>query len=190
MVEILYLADSRGFSNDTHLTRMLSGKDTVKVHCIFTPGGNIKDVVQEGIRQTGRKKFNQIYVQAGINNLTCKLGNREVTPIFNSWSLLIRHLMIEYHEARALLYQLSDTVIICELVGLHFGLYNLSGAQYLPQQLILNRGVMRANEYIADMNRQVKVFSPYFAGLTHKMKGTTEVYHRYALTTYDGLHFN
>ena len=113
-----------------------------------------------------------------------------MTPVFNSWSLLIRHIMIQLHVARSNLYKLSDTVIICEMTGLNLGTYNASNTSFDPQQTIINRGMMRINEYIADMNRQADVFSPYFSGLTHRIKGGNNLHHRYQQTTHDGLHFN
>ena len=190
MIEVLYLADSRGFSIDAQAKIILEGDNFIRLHVVPVSGGTISQVVEAGLLYAGNRKFDQVYLHAGINNLTCKLGYREVTPIFNNWSLMVRYMMIQFYEARASLHRIADTIIMCELVGMHFGLYNRSTKCYLPQQVILNRGVMRINEYITDMNRQAGIYSPYFCGLTHKMKGTTKLHHRYVQTTHDGLHFN
>ena len=190
MIEILLLCDSRGYALERQTQKLLSSETLIRIHVLATPGGTINDVVNTALATMTGKRFHQIYLTAGVNDMTCKLGYREVTPIFNNWSILVRYMMIQFYEARSSLYALSNTVTVCELVGLHLGLYNSSGLRYQPQQDILNRGVIRINEYIANMNRQANVYSPYFAGLTHKMKGTDNIYHRYALTTYDGLHFN
>ena len=190
MIEILILADSRGYALEKQLRKLHKSNTLVRIHVRAVPGGTITDVVDTGLSALKSKHFHQIYLFAGVNDMTCKLGHREVTPVFNNWSTLVKYMMIQFYEARTSLYAISKTVIICELVGIHLGLYNSSGSCYKPQQDIINRGVMRINEYIADMNRQAEVYSPYFAGLTHKMKGTDILYHRYALTTYDGLHFN
>ena len=136
------------------------------------------------------RKFHQVYLLAGVNELTNRIDDHEVTPAFDNWAALVRHIMIQLHEARASLLPLSDHVVICEITGMHLGLYNTSGSSYPTQQQIINNGVMRINEYIADMNRDFKVYSPYISGLTHKMKGTSKLHHRYVQTTYDGLHYN
>ena len=153
-------------------------------------GGNTLEVVNKGLKVLKGRKIHQIYLIAGVKDMTCKLGTKEVTPIFNNWSLLVRHMMIQCYKARAHLYSLSDRVIVCELTGLHLGLYNTSCTQYLPQQNILNNGVLQINVYIAEMNGDDAVYSPYFAGYTHKMKGAEKIHHCYVQTTYGGLHFH
>ena len=121
----------------------------------------IEQVMRIGLTLMGGRPFDQVYLHAGINNLTCKIGFHEVTPVFNNWSLLIQHLMIQLHEARSALYKLSNTVIICDMTGLHIGTYNASNTSFDPQPDILDRGIMRVNGYIADMNQQDEVHAPY-----------------------------
>ena len=190
MLEVLLLTDSRGFAIKEQLNSLMNDDTFINIQLAALSGGTVSEVTQYGLASVQDSKFHQVYLMAGINDLTCKLGVREVTPVFNNWSLLVRHMMIQYYEARDLLSNLASDVVVCEFTGIHFGLYNASGKAYSPQQDILNNGVIRVNEYIAEMNREAKVFSPYIAGLTHKMKETDKLYHRYALTTHDGLHYN
>ena len=162
MIDILYLADSHGYAIEQQLQQIIGDDNFITIHTIITNGGTILEVTRAGLQYAKGTTFQQVYLHTGVNNLTIKVGNHEVTPAFNNWSKMVHHMMIEYYTSRSALAPYG------ELVGLQLGLYNHSRSNYPHHQNLIIRGVMRINEYIAEMNRQAQVFSPYFCGLTHK----------------------
>ena len=115
----------------------------------------IDSVVTKGLCYASHSSYNQIYLLAGVNNLTVLKDKQEVDPRYHTWSKLVRSFMIEYYTARARLLKLSDCVIICDLIALHIGTYNRSGTPFYYHQEI--------NEYIKEMNFDSWVYSPRFA---------------------------
>ena len=112
MINILFLADSRGYALENRFNEAVGNDPHINIQWISCPGGTIQEVVSHGIQLVENQRFHQIYLLAGINDLTCKLGHREVTPIFNNWCLLVKHTMIQLYTARQELYKLSNTLSV------------------------------------------------------------------------------
>ena len=100
--------------------------------------------------------------------------------------------MIEFHKARVLLDYLAPEVIICELIGLSYWMYNDYSDQlsFIGGQNIINAGVMKVNEYVHEMNDERGLVGPCLADITHKPRGVRGLEHRSTATLHDGIHFN
>ena len=176
---------------DTFISRLTRGRHhllDVEVHSYS--GAEIEEVVTRGRKDASHKFYDQVYLLAGVNNLTVYIGRRHVEPKFDNWSLLVRSLMIDFHVARTRLQGLSAHVIVCDLVGIHMGLYNRWREAFKLQQVILDAAIIRVNEYIHEMNYNSWVFSPRFGDIVHKARFPDRpIHHRYEVTTKDGLHY-
>ena len=191
--KVLLLADSRGFAVDRFISRLLRNReDVILIEAHSYSGAKIEEVVTRGRREAQYRSYDQVYLLAGVNDLTIHKGRRRIKPKFYSWSLLVRQLMIDFHVARTRLQSLSAHIIVCDLVGLHIGSYNYSrdGESYGLQQSILDAAIIRINEYVHEMNYNAWVFSPRFADIVHKSRFPDRpIHHRYDRTTKDGLHY-
>ena len=190
-MSILILTDSRGFT----LQRVLEELD---IHaCPFSitiwaySGRTIEGTVTACLNDMGVNTFSVIYLLTRVNNLTIYHGSHNVSPKFNSWSMLAKDLLIEYYEARKRLLPYAGRVIVCQLIGMHIFTYTFhQGNNYRHEQHVLNCGVLRLNEYIEEMNDNHGVISPALEERVHKQRGPEWIAHRYLSTLWDGLHFN
>ena len=191
-MRVLIITDSRGYGLLTQsavINWLMLG---FYIEIICHSGATICRGVSQTIRRIGNRYYDFIYVYLGVVNLSLKLSNRNVVPIFSSQYDLVKSLTREYHEVRHMLSKLARHVIICELTGLHFGTYNLNDNRKFPmEQSELNAGIILLNDHIRLMNNELDVFSPHLMEMTHKQrKELNNLVHRYSATTYDGLHFH
>ena len=153
-------------------------------------GGSIEEVTTWGTHEAAHKRYDQVYLLAGVNNLTIHLGYRKVKPRFTHWTSMVRRMMMEYYMARTRLYRLTDKVVICDLVALHLATYNRNGEGFHYYQHIIDCATIRVNEYVEEMNREASVYSPRLADHIHKSRHPDHpIHHRYSTTLRDGLHF-
>ena len=138
----------------------------------------------------GNMWFDLIFVFLGVNNLSSHLGFRHIQRIFTSRYLMTSHLLLEFCSAQNKLRTNTNNVIICELVGLNFGLYNLDGSAFLEEQTEIDSGIILLNQHIRELNNQEGVFTPNIADFTHKQRAELDnLNHRYRATTHDDIHF-
>ena len=188
---VLLLADSRGFKVKERIRNMMTGRGLpLEVEVKAFSGGTIDTVTTKGLFEAKYRRYDQVYLLAGVNNLTEHLGYRRVKPRFEQWSVMVRRLMIEFHIARTRLYRLTDRVIVCDLIALNLATYNIDGEGYFLHQEIINSATVRINEYVEEMNRDAGVYSPRFADHVHKGRFADKpIHHRYEGTMKDGLHY-
>ena len=127
----------------------------------------------------------------GVNNLSIR-GNGISFPRYNSWDHLVSDIMCELYRARTTLDRLAEEVVICDIIGMNFRNYNygLYAYAYPWQQNVLDRGIVRINEYIQEMNEDRGLNSPQLGDIVHKKRGVNRMEHRYLSTCHDGIHFN
>ena len=190
-MSILILADSRGFALE-HATQSFNiPASGLSVDIWSYSGKTIEETVTCGLRDIGTNTYNIIYLCTGVNNLTVKHGSHNISPKYHSWSKMVREIVIEMYNARRKLLPYAGRVIVCEMIGLHIYAYNFyQGNQYIAEQWIINRGILRINEYITEMNDYHSVVSPALSERVHKNRGPNWTAHRYISTLWDGLHFN
>ena len=160
-LRILLLPDSRGFKVKESIQGIMRGRNIpLIIEVRAYSGATIEEVTTAGLFEANYRSYDQIYLLAGVNNMTTRLGYRNVKPNFTSWSGMIRNFMIEFHVARTRLYRLTDCVIVCDLIAMHLGTYNKNGNDYPVQQAIINNATLRINEYVKEMNYNAFVYSP------------------------------
>ena len=161
MYKVLLLADSRGYAVKNYINTFL--EDTpIPLHMEVLPysGATVETVVTYGLFDARYMHYDQIYLLAGVNNLTNYHGRRQVSPRFYNWSEMVNRMMTEFHVARTRLYELSTHVVVCDLIGMHIGTYNEGKAYFPLQQSIIDDATIRVNEYIGEMNFEAWVYSP------------------------------
>ena len=190
-MSILILTDSRGFALQQAAHEFNMPAFGVRVDIWPYSGKTIEETVTCCLRDIGSNTYNIIYLCTGVNNLTIKHGSHNISPKYHAWSALVREIIIEMYSARRRLLPYAGRVIVCEMIGLHVFAYNFyQGDEYIQEQNLLNRGILRANEYIMEMNDNHGVVSPALCERVHKIRGPNWIAHRYISTLRDGLHFN
>ena len=121
-MNILIVADSRGFAlqNQLQLINLLG----ITLHVLAYLGATIRSGVSKTLADMGNMMYDIIYVFLGANNLSLKLGWHDVIPIFSNRYDLVKVLIMEFATARNRLSPRANRVIICELTGINFWLYN------------------------------------------------------------------
>ena len=119
-------------------------------------------------------------------------GGGVIFPRYTDVDTIVRELMIKHHKARVTLQPLAPEIVICELVGLSYWMYNKYSDNYAfpKEQAVINTAVMRVNEYVHEMNDERGLVGPCVADITHKRRGEIGLEHRYLTTLHDGLHYS
>ena len=190
--KVLLLADSRGYSVKGFMNTFLEGKSIpLLVEVLAFSGATIEEVVSRGLADARFKHYDQVYLLAGVNNLTKFHRRRQVSPQYYDWTTLVNQLMVKFYSARTDLKPLSANIIVCDLIALHMETYNEGKAAFYKQQEIIDNATIRVNEYIQEMNGNEWVYSPRFADHVHKARSVDKpIQHRYSATMKDGLHYN
>ena len=188
---MLILTDSRGHAVGTQLQTMNLGNCGVDIHIMPYSGGKIWDIAWKGFRDCHTYPYDRVYFMGGVNNLSLQRNGMSV-PKYNNWGTLIRDIMQELYRARATIDGLAGEVIMCDLIGMNFQNYNygLHSHAYLRQQHILDRAIVRINEYIQEMNEERGLKGPQLGDIVHQKRGLGRMEHKYFTTCHDGLHFN
>ena len=191
MLKVLILTDSRGHSLGKQLFDIDLDCMNIDLHIMPYSGARIDKVVEKGLKDCRRYVYDRVYLMAGVNELSFKKGC-VIFPRYSKVDIIVREVMIKYHEARVKLDTIAPEVVICELVGLSYWMYNsyCDNHAYPKEQAIINAAVIRINEYVHEMNDERGLLGPCIANITHKIRGETEMEHRYRATLHDGLHFN
>ena len=127
----------------------------------------------------------------GTNNLSLKIGWHDIIPIYSNRYQMVKILFMEFAAARRRLSSRAHRVIVCELTGINFWLYNTASERaFIIDQIELDAGIILLNDYLRDLNTQWGVYSPYIASITHKQRAElNNLSHSYYATTHDGVHF-
>ena len=188
--EILIVGDSRVCDLDRRIKNIVVKqhmKDinvTVKAHS----GKTIKGIVDEVIHEYKTKKFDLLYFSGGTNDLSNKMGWRQIEPIFSDETQLTSHIMELLDGAKAKLSVIALKVIMCDLVGFSYKDYNLNGEEYNAHQQVINNGMLTVNNEIDRMNTADNLMGVKWSFHIHKLRHGRRG-HRYENTLSDGLHF-
>ena len=191
-MRVLVISDSRGwpiYNQIMGINWLLLG---MTLDILIYPGATISQGIRYAINDITYNAYDIIYVYLGVCNLSKKLSPHNIIPIYSNRYLMCRNLLIDYHTARRRLRPYCNKVIICELTGLNFELYNTASGHVFPvEQYVINAGVILINQYITAMNSDEGHFSPNLADITHKQRSEYgNLCHRYTATMSDGIHFN
>ena len=191
-MNVLIIADSRGFALRNQLHMINWSLLGITLYILAYPGATIRSGITRAIGDMGNLVFDIIYIFLGANNLSLKLGWHNVIPVYSNRYQMVRILFMELAEARARLVPYTQRIIVCELTGINFWLYNSASLRaFIVDQIELDAGVVLLNDYIRDLNNSWGLYSPYIASITHKQRAEFgNLTHRYNATMYDGVHFN
>ena len=95
---ILVLTDSRGRFLSNHIWREMRHLNMIDIDCSvrYFPGATVSQVAERGIRHIERHgPYDVIYMCAGVNDLTAKLGPRNIVPSFDSVNDIVSKLYNE-----------------------------------------------------------------------------------------------
>ena len=108
------------------------GYTDLDVRVLFFPGAKVDQVVMNGKCLVGRESFDIIYLSAGINELSKKIYRHCIKQIFYSTEEIVNHLEMQFSVAAAKLSDIGKKVVVCELVGLSYDMYNNQESEPLP----------------------------------------------------------
>ena len=128
----------------------------------YYPGAYINRTVNRCLRDLEDVKYDFIYLTTGINELSSCVAD-EISD-----SDILNNLKPKYLEGTHILKRICKKVVLWELTGLSFKLYNLSGKAFSEQLMVLHEVVMELNKYMTAVNNQTQVVSPFIADHTHK----------------------
>ena len=190
MRQVLIISDSRGRALNRQLCTINWHYLGFIVYILFFPGATIQSGITRALNLMGNMSFDIIYIYLGVNNLSTLISPRNIIPIYTNKYIMATYILRELIHARSRLIGHSDKIIICELIGLNYELYNrVSGRTFLQEQQVLTNGIIIINEKIRQYNNHAGLFSPHVAHFTHKQrKELNNLAHRYRATTRDGIH--
>lgn len=189
---ILLAGDSRLRGMDQHMRRAL---DEVRayamaVECIVVPGGEIAGVARAVRMRSQRAHYDRIFFFAGVCDMMIKRSARNLVPHFASVDDMVLYMGESYAAAQQVLLGLSDSPVMCEIVGLDIATYNVKGRTYPFYQDFVNEAVPIINRQLNALNASIETMprAPYLASYIHKTR-RGKLTHRYDLALNDGLHF-
>ena len=191
MRRILIIADSRGRPLNQQLYTINWQLLGFVLYILFFPGATIQSGTSRALKLMGNMQFDICYIYLGVNNLSTWIGPRNIQPIYTCRYMLVLYLIQEFISARTRLRFNSDRIVICELTGLNFDMYNIGSGRAFPcEQQELNAGIILLNQHIRLLNDQSGTHSPHLVNFTHKQRAElNNLSHRYSATTRDGIHF-
>ena len=189
--QVLITGDSRLKGLQCVITNklLLHNIRDVKVCTLCFPGANLEALIMKTLDNIKDGRFDLIYIAAGVNDLSIKLKYKSIVPSFTNTYEAVTFLREKFERAKWLLNDKGKKVIICELIGLCYSLYNTDGTDYPDDQMILNNTIMTINQQIELINKRDKVKGPLIARHVHKVRHG-QLGHRYQSTLNDGLHYS
>ena len=142
----------------------------IELECLYFPGANVHETVSRGLRNGKYHYYDVIYLMTGINELSIRGKNRLVCPRFINDKDIMAHMQDMYISAHNRLLKYSYKVIICELVGLSFAIYNKGHLSFPEEQAMLNSAIMHLNKFITSHSQQSGIVSPWIADHVHKYR--------------------
>ena len=191
MKKILIISDSRGRQMNRQLRTINWHLLGFVMYILFFPGATIQKGITKALKAMSDTWFDIIYIHLGVNNLSTLISPRNILPIYTNRYALVKYLTRELFQARYRLRSHTNKIIICELIGLNYEIYNLNSERpFYVEQTEINSGMILLNQYIRESNNNEGLFSPHLENFTHKQrKERDNLVHRYSATTRDGIHF-
>lgn len=188
---IVICGDSRVRVLATHLKDLNQGTLGLKEVVVSVPGGTITKITSAVYRKyKNETPPAQIYLMAGICDLTFKTGHRDLQPAFNSKMALMYHMKQEYAHAYDMLNQITNLPVVCELVGMDLEEY-CGHTRHHEYQRLIDECIPELNAYIHHLNNNQNggAAMPRYANFIHKSRhGKRSA--RYGIGMTDGIHFN
>ena len=152
-LRILILTDSRVYALGAQLQDMDLTSCGLDIHIMPYSGASIEDIARKGLRDCHMNRYDRVYLMGGVNNLSKKINGMAI-PKYNRWDALVGDIMMKLYQARVVLEGLATEVVICDLIGMNFYnyIYGIEAYAFPKQQIVLDRAVLRINEYIQEMN--------------------------------------
>ena len=188
--QILLLGDSRlrGFSYRLRELSRVYDLHDVNFSVCFFPGASLDQVVERGITSVNLK-YDLVYLHAGVNNLSIKMGKRTIKPSMSTEEEIAETMNNNFRLAKEKLLSTAHAVVICELIGLSYMHYNINGKDFPAEQKELHKAIPRINSCISSINNGSGMLTPWIACHVHKTRHG-RLGHRYNGTMVDGIHYN
>lgn len=189
---ILFLADSRGFGLGDYLHKHLTASFTILPYS----GATLTDSVHKSIHQLREVRWTQVYLLSGLCSITYKdASTKRVSLRQEDPAVAVQALKSEVlyciNTIRSTIDSAKIKCIVAPITGMDLKQYNnnISVAENDTQQTILNEIIIKANEFIVDINAGNCVPTPWTSRLVHKRNRGSFV-HNYALLAKDGCHLS
>ena len=95
------------------------------------PGADINRLTRKGLdyveQHVNRVEYDLIYLLVGVNELSFKNRFCKIRPKFTSSRCLIRNIMLKLLKAKSEFEKYAKKVVLCEMVGLSFYMWNRGG---------------------------------------------------------------
>ena len=111
-MRVLVISDSRGwpiYNQIMGINWLLLG---MTLDILIYPGATISQGIRYAINDIQYNAYDIIYVYLGVCNLSKKLSQHNIIPIYSNRYLMCRNLLIDYHTARRRLRPYCNKVII------------------------------------------------------------------------------
>lgn len=191
---ILICGDSRIAKLSEHLERIIDtstfrgSKYTFEFICV--PGGTIDRVVETALWRCEKSMYNQVYLFAGVCDLSRRSGSLWM-PIFDDCDKLMIYLKQKAADAYTKLSNIGELVILNEIVGMDIAAYNKYRMKAPSAQATIDRVLPSYNRWVHRFLTSANplLMAPYYAAYIYKFR-RGRLSARYELATSDGLHFN
>ena len=169
--KICIAGDSRLVGLQKSLDRIIAGRGLpdVLVNVQAYRGADIQMALDNSIKSLKGRNYDIIYFAAGVNELSIQTGHRRVLPAKILTQDYVDLVFPKLENAALKLQTICKKVVVCELIGMSFSLYNGTEYDYVLEQTALNDATLVINTKIAHLNGLNDVRSPLIQSYTHKI---------------------
>lgn len=191
---ILIAGDSRVSKLKDYIDRIMATSvfksDQYSFEVICVPGGTFDRVVETAIWKCERRMYQQVYLFAGICDLSTRSGSLWM-PKFHDCGVLLDYLKRKSEVSYNKLKCIGELVIINELVGMDISAYNKFKLRANTAQFTIDNTLPGFNRWVHRFLTSANPLlnAPYYAAYIYKFR-RGKMTPRYELATADGLHYN
>ena len=189
--QILIITDSRGTDLQKNIRKMDTNNrlQDIDIMIIVLRGANLDD----GFERLAEKidvnsNFNTIYVMLGVNNLSVKNSVGKINPMYSDIPTLIEMMTTKFEIFKYQIKQMSNRVVLCQLVGMNLSMYNKGYPTFELEQCVINEAMPILAHTLNLINRENQLISPWLTKIIH-YRVNHKLYNAYGKLT-DGVHYS
>lgn len=183
---VTLICDSRG----KDLEKMLDPQQ--KINVLYYSGAKLYQAVKLAESKLKHQNSDQVYILAGINNLTkMDRKTRQVSILVPDKTRITQQLSDEinfsYTSLRKIVRQ-DTKIIFAPITGMNIAQYNKTDPKYCEEdQFILNQAILDIHQRIISFNEENGNKTPWTHGIVHRYyRG--KYHYAYDRLDYDGCH--
>ena len=188
MANILIITDSRGYGLQTEIETKLAKSDLdppPKIEVAVLRGANLDNGYERLSQEINMdNKYDLIYVMLGVNNLSVKMYNKKIVPVFVDVPTLVELMLAKFEIFKCQVSNMGNKIIVCQLIGLSISDYNKNSDIPHKYQIVIMPILAHSLNLV---NMDSNVIGPWLTKIIHYWTNH-KLYNAYSKLR-DGVHF-